>query len=296
MTGDGSLFLNELLKHAYSGNGTTISRSPFGTTAEGWLDFRAVSVPGQTQIRKLQAMNADFSGAQFNGAWLEGCIFDHITFDQADFGSVADHGNLFRNCSFRKAKFRRAALGYRGTRFERCQFQSAGFHGAIFIRPEFDDCNFDTCDLDGAHFDGSSFRRCSFRGLLKDVWFRGGFESASMAADFGEPRPNLMEQVSFAEAELIEPTFSDRCKLSSVVLPANGQYLFYQQWKRRLQHVLESANNWPDRERKEVEIFCRCALTHAATQDEFILNKQDLVQEFGEVLAKKVLIELDRVE
>ena len=72
-----------------------------------------------------------------------------------------------------------------------------------------------------------------------------------------------MKNVSFEEAVLEYPTFSNNCDLSSVKLPKTGNYKFFDFWEKRLEHLYSKANQWSKNEQKEAEIFAKVRLVHA---------------------------------
>jgi len=270
-----------------SGNGFEISESPFGSVASsGLLDLRGLSFPDQAELRKIVFRNADISGAQFNGAWIERCTFENVRSDEAAWKNVAEHGSTFAECMFNKTNFRDAILGYKGSHFRRCRFTNANFQKAQFIRPEFDDCIFKDCRFANVDFSASSFEQCEFFGEVRGVWFRGGFALPSQRERFGTPRPNRMLNVSFARATLIDVTFSNNCDLSSVVPPTDSDHRLVFEWKDCLLKLQAAVQSWPTDEKIAGELFCKTHLTHAETQDSYIVSFIDLIEVYGTVAPK----------
>lgn len=279
-TGHGGQAINSLVRESRSGNGFQLLESPFGMYHER-SDFRAIALPELVELRRVLITNADFSGATLNGAWIERCSFKNVCFDDVSFNKLSERGNLFEKCTFRRTKFKEGAFGYFGTRFIDCEFSSADFRRSVFVRPEFDKCLFDACVLRGVDFNAASFNVCEFRGELRDVWFRGGFPVASDSEKYGISRPNLMTEVKFVRARLFDVSFSDRCELSSVVLPDDGRHALFNNWRQRLESLRRSILTLPRLSQNDVELFCRTHLVHALKQDWYLLGLDDLIEEFG---------------
>lgn len=281
----GKDFVDRLVFEGRSGNGLHIAESPFGTVSDGRLDLRGLRLDEKTELRRIVFSPADFGAASWKGIWLERSIFNECSFEGATFQKVADHGNLFTNCTFLKCSFREAALGYKGSRFEACTFDSTDFHRAVFIRPEFDTCTFYRCKLDRCDLNGSSFERCRFVGILREVWFRGGFAHPNDLSRYGQPRANQMTEVSFESACLRDVTFSNGCDLASVMLPSDGHHKLIAQWPEKLGNLRNVAQSWPAVASKAASAFAATNMVHARTQDWFILNSDDLTDEFGSEVA-----------
>ena len=262
---------------------------PFGLTDENRVDLRGIPIPEGTKLDEVHLCDYDLSGARLRSAWIENCVFENARFDGADLSGLADHGNRFSDCVFNKTKFIAAALGYKGTEYEGCRFSSANFSRAAFIRPEFNACRFVSCELKGADFNASSFADCTFEGLLRHVWFRGGYGFPGDVDTFGRPRPNRMANVSFANAELRDVHFSNHCDLSSVVLPLAGNYRRYSSWRSRLEHLRELSKGWPSSDRSEAEIFVRSHMVHAQGQDSYLVNCDDVKRGFGVDLGERII-------
>lgn len=268
-------------------------QQPFGVTHEGLIDLRGLPLPDGVKLSGLRLQRCDLRNARMRGAWIEGSTFDGVWFDEADMAGISDHGNKFTDCSFVETEFRESAVGYRGSAYQKCRFDAADFRRAVFIRPEFDECRFVDCRLKGADFNASSFVRCSFVGSLEDVWFRGGFALPSDAEEFGQPRKNAMNQVSFEKAELHHLTFSDDCDLSTVIAPSTGEYRLYPSWKTRLEGVLEASREWSPRDRQEAGVFVNSYMLHAQNQEWQLLNPDDIRSEYGRELGDRIIRALD---
>ena len=287
-TAAGKDFVDHLTLMGRSGNGFSVSESPFGLTEGGLLDFRGLRVAEKAQLRRVVFGPADFGAASLKGAWLERCTFNNSKFDGTGFQKMAELGNEFINCCFLKSSFQEAALGYRGSRFVKCTFDSVGFSRTSFIRPEFDGCAFYHCKLDGCDLNGSSFDHCRFVGSLRNVWFRGGFAHPNDVVEYGQPRVNQMVEVSFESACLRDVTFSNGCDLSSVKPPTDGHHVLITQWPEKLRNLQDRSKNWPAAASKAANAFATSNLVHARTQAWFILNRDDLEGEFGSEVASLI--------
>ena len=285
----GKDFVDRLTSLGRSGNGFSVSESPFGVTTNGRLDLRGLRLPEKAELRRINFMPADFGASFWKGIWLERCTFSESTFEGGILQKVAEYGNTFSNCNFLRSSFREAAIGYRGSRFANCTFDGADYSRTVFVRPEFDDCAFYHCKLDGCDLNGSSFERCRFVGTLRDVWFRGGFAIPDDNREFGQPRPNRMVEVSFESATLRGVTFSNHCDLSSVRLPNDGRHTLIADWSQKLLNFQAQLAGWPDSQRKAASAYAATNLVHARTQDWFILNRDDLENEFGAEVACRIL-------
>jgi len=286
--GIGKQFVDRLGTAGRSGNGVSVSESPFGATAQGILDFRGLRFHEKSELRRLSFAPSDFRASVFKGIWLERCVFSDSVFEGASFQKVAEHGSTFRNCNFLKSSFRDAVIGFRGTRFDRCTLDSVDFHQTGFIRPEFDDCAFHRCKLDGCDLNGASFERCRFVGVLNEVWFRGGFGHPNEVERYGQPRRNRMLNVSFESAVLHDVTFSNQCDLSTVHPPTDDRHALLGNWPTRLSSLQEQCASWPENQQRAAKAFASTNLVHAQTQDWFLLNRDDLQGEFGEETANRI--------
>lgn len=285
---EGKRFIDALVYEARSGNGYRIEESPFGRTESGLWDFRGLQVPRETQLRRVSFCPGDYSGSAWSRVWIERSTFEGSVFDDARFLSATDHGNSVSNCRFLRASFRNAGIGYRGSRYSACSFERVDFRGAGFIRPEFDDCTFVDCRLDGSDFNGASFERCSFSGEVTDVWFRGGFWSSYSLQEFGQPRKNRMQGVSFENACLRGATFSDGCNLETVTPPRDGRHALITGWMEKLLRLGEEIEAWPASTRAEAKLFVQVHQTHARTQGHFILHRDDIEEDYGVEIAELI--------
>lgn len=286
--GVGKCFVDALVLQGRSGNGFGVHESPFGTTEGGLLDLRGLEVPSRTQLRRVVFSPADFSGSNWGRVWLERSSFEDSVFDSSRLLSASDHGNSFSKCRFLRASFRDAKVGYLGSRYRECVFDRTDFRGAGFIRPEYDSCTFSDCRLDGVDFNGASFEFCSFSGLLTNVWFRGGFWSSYCLQEFGQPRKNRMQGVSFERACLRGATFSDGCSLETVIPPSDNRHLLVTHWLSRLLRLEAEVQSWPQPSRAQGDLFVKVSITHARNQDQFILNRDDIVSIFGAEAAELI--------
>jgi uncharacterized protein YjbI with pentapeptide repeats len=245
-------------------------------------------LPEKTELRKVIFAASDFGAALWNGIWLQRCFFDKSIFDKASVQKIADHGNLFTNCTFSKASFREAVIGFKGSQFQNCTFDRVDFRRAGFIRPEFSGCIFSHCRLDGCDLNGSSFERCEFVGPLNEVWFRGGFPHPNDVSQYGDPRPNQMLDVSFEKARLRDVFFSNSCVLSSVKLPDDGRCMLVSQWQEKLVRLQNELERWPQVAKEAGCAFVSTNLVHARIQNWFIVNRDDLEAEFGSDVAIRI--------
>ncbi len=184
-----------------------------------------------------------------------------------------------------------SAIGYRGTQFNTCTLDRCSFQRAVFTRAEFVDTEFTNCKLNGVDFNASSFENCRFEGVLEDVWFRGTYGHESFFSEFGQPKQNKMLNVSFENADLRDPAFSNGCDLSTVKIKRNGRYFKYDDWHQRLQYLREEIEAWDDEhQRNEAARFVKVYSVHAPTQEWDIVNLDDLEKSYGgSEVAQKII-------
>jgi len=266
----------------------SVGDSPFGLL-HGLADFRGLPLTELRRLRSLQIRGIDLSGANLARLNIENCVFENVNFEQADLTNVGDFGNAFEDCRFLRASFGAAVLGYSGTRYNGCLFDRTRFARTLLVRPEFSGCRFLDCHLKNIDFNGSSFDHCAFAGRLDDVWFRGGFPLPVDTEKYGAARPNTMTGVSFCDASLSGITFSDRCDLSTIVLPREGHYRLYSGWKKRLEGLEKVIEAWPDSERREADIFVAAYMVHAAKQEWYLVNCDEIIQEYRGSVGRKII-------
>jgi fluoroquinolone resistance protein len=258
-----------------------MDQSPFGRSEGDLIDFRGYPAH-KILVKDVTIKDIDLSYADFSSSWLEANRFENCLFVRTNFTDASDHGDIFDHCKFLYCKFKLAVLGYNGTRFRNCVFKECGFQKTNFIRPEFVNTDFINCRLKGIDFSGSSFEDCKFEGLLEDVWFRGTFAYQSYFKEFGRPKINRMENVSFENADLIDLTVSDGCDLSTVRLKKNGKYFKYDNWLKRLKVLEREIETWGTGEQKrEAEKYVKVSMVHAQKQEWKILNLEDLERHYG---------------
>jgi hypothetical protein len=255
--------------------------SPFGQI-EGRKDYRGLFFPTGSRLVKRIFRNVDLSKACFTGAWIEDCTFEDVLFSATDLVNISEHGNVFKKCVFEKSKFSGAVLGFNGTKYIETEFVGCIFSKTGFIRAEFSNCTFRECRMDGVDFNASSFDQCEFKGILKEIWFRGGYMVATDEARLGKPRLNSMKNVSFKNAEIHDAVFSQGCRLDTIIMPDKGNYIRVSDWQRKLQSLQHQASLTPGSAGKKIGIFAKVHLVHASGQDQYILNKEDIVKGFGE--------------
>lgn len=276
-----------IFKH---GGVLNIDHTPFGRRDGDFLDFRGYSAQ-QILVKDVIIRDADLSFADFSSSWMETNHFENCLFEKTDFSDVADHGNIFSHCVFVKCNFKFAVLGYRGSQYQNCVFRECNFQRTNFIRAEFVETDFLNCRLKCIDFSGSSFENCKFEGVLEDVWFRGTYGYESYFTEFGRPKPNKMENVSFVNADLIDMTVSDGCDLSTVKLKNDGKYFKYDNWPERLHFLEREIGTWNnEHHKKEAQTFVKVGMVHAKKQDWKILNLDDLENYYGGVeVAHKII-------
>jgi hypothetical protein len=99
-----------------------------------------------------------------------------------------------------------------------------------------------------------------------------------------------MEYVSFENADLHYPAFSNWCDLSTVKIKNNGRYFKYDSWHKRLQLLGKEIEVWTDEhERKEAARFVKVYSVHAPTQQWYIVNLDDLKASYGKRVATKIV-------
>jgi uncharacterized protein YjbI with pentapeptide repeats len=268
--------------------------SPFGLLETNMIDCRGFVTHGKP-VKNSEFENVDFSYSNFKSTWIEKSIFKKCTFEAVDFSEIADHGNQFKDCTFLSCRFNKAAIGYSGSKFSNLVFDNCNFTMTVFIRAEFSNSKFNQCRLKGIDFNASSFEDCVFKGVLEDVWFRGEFPLSSDVKEFGKPKKNEMRNVSFESADLIDVTFSDNCNLSSVKIKNDGNYLKYDNWKKRLTWLKSKVASWENSKRKEAEIFITSSLVHAEKQDWEIVNLDSLKKQCGPEVSTKIITELNSI-
>lgn len=218
--------------------------------------------------------------------WLKNKTFRNCIFNGCNFKDMADHGNVFDSCVFEKVDFRYSILGYDNSKYTNCIFKKVKF--GSFIKTIFENCIFEDCYLDGIDFNASSFSRVSFSGYLCNVWFRGHFPTCSQEKEFGRSIGNKMTEVSFKEASLHDIDFSNDCKLSSIRLPDNGLYAYYGEWRKQLKQITEDSQD-NIHTKKEGILFNQIYSVRARTQDEYILNIDDLRKEYSQSFIELLL-------
>jgi fluoroquinolone resistance protein len=258
-----------------------ICESPFGKNGER-EDFGGIVFPQGFKIVGKKFVSVELSNSSFSNTWIEKCYFDNSLWQGGTFANASDHGNTYRNCTFQKVDFRGAVLGFLGSGFTDCRFEKCNFIKCGFIRAEFTNCTFIDCKLKGTDFNASSFEACTFIGRLDDVWFRGDYMIPTDQTRLGIPKKNQMATVSFKEAELHRLAFSQGCSLDSIVIPQYGSYTFVKKdWRSLLLGLEHQAALFPSSIGKEVGIFTRVYLVGSDKQDQYLLNNEDIVKDFG---------------
>lgn len=264
-------------------------RTPFGKI-DDHADFRGWSVGTLWGITGAQLARIDLSYSDLSGVRMTDCKFRDIKFIKSKIKDFVDEKNEYKYCYFQETSFRGAHFGVRRSEFTNCRFERCDFSKLRFGVVEFNRCVFDTCKLDGVDFGAASFAEVEFIGKLEDVWFRGRdpFSEFFEGPD-AQPRRNEMENVSFAQAELWDLTFSDDCPLSKITLPNDGEHHRFDRWQERLLATLPTVEAWDNiRAYNYVAAF----LPHAKKQSTYILNRNETMADLGDELGRKVFATL----
>lgn len=264
-----------------------LNESPFGQVG-GRQDFQGITFPEHYKILNRTFLNVDLSKSSFENAWIEHCRFENILCSSANFMYISEINNTFTDCCFEKVKFAGALLGGgEGTQYKNVTFDSCSFFKTGFKYANFNNCRFVDCKLYGVDFNGSSFNKCEFVGLLKNVWFRG--KSPYLDEDMSCPIRNTMEQVSFEHAELHWLALSNGCPLNTILLPQKGAYLLVSNWRNVLQMLDDQTVQQPKEIRSEIELFVEIYISGSKSQNEYLLNCQDILNEHEKEPAKIIL-------
>lgn len=263
---------------------------------DGYVDLSNQFIDCSKLAQKCS--KCDFSKSSFARGnaiyWLKDKVFADSLFARTIFNAIAEHGNVFQNCTFKDINFRDAVLGYDSSRYIGCRFENVCF--GTFIKPQFKECSFINCDFYSVDFMASCFENCVFSGKLDNVWFRGNFPTKSLQKEFGYAKPNKMLNVSFEKATMHDITFSDNCDLSTIVLPTHGHYLFFDNWDEQLNAILAEGNAIPTTTTSnDVASFIEIYKVHSANQRYYLLNVEDLLNEYSEntvaIISKHATIE-----
>lgn len=213
--------------------------------------------------------------------WIGNKTFIDSIFHRTKFGAAAEHGNQFYGCVFEAINLKEAILGYNASLYSNCIFKNVKF--GAFIKPQFKECKFIDCDFCNVDFQASSFEDCTFVGTLSSAWFRGNFPTDSLKKEFGRAKQNTMHNVSFEGATLHDVTFSDDCDLSTVLLPKQGRYLFFDNWDEQLNTIKRNgATNQSSTTNEDIASFVEIHKVHSGSQKYYILNIADLLTEYSE--------------
>lgn len=287
-----STALNKISQIITKGGELKKELSPFGLLSNGYIDFRGIDL-SKRRFAKMKIQNVDLSYSNFQDTWIEKSVFSNVLLEKTDFSGITDKDNVFNNVFFINCKLNNSGIGYRGTKYINCTFDNDNFSNAVFIRAEYNNSTFLNCNFKNIDFNASSFESCKFTGNLYGAWFRGGYTYPSDEKEFGFAKQNKMENVSFEEAILKGVNFSNECNLSTIILPKTGNYKLFNNWKCRLEKLKETIQTWPELEKKEGEIFINSYLVHAKTQEWFLLNIEEIQQDFGIDVARNIIIALN---
>ncbi len=253
-------------------------------------DFRGWSAGALRGIKGAELVCMDFSYCDLSGVRMTGCSIKDVEFVKSKFKDFVDERNRYEGCYFQGTSFRGSHFGVRRTEFTHCRFERCDFSKLRFGAVEFNQCVFDTCSLKGVDFGASSFAEVDFIGKLEDVWFRGRdpFLEFTEGPD-AQPRTNEMANVSFAQAELWDLTFSDNCPLSTVTLPGDGEHYLFDRWQERLQAALRTIEAWDN---SRATSYVAAFLPHAKSQSAYILNRNEAIADLGDEVGRKVFATL----
>lgn len=266
------------------------NKSPFGMES-GREDFRGIVIPSSLKLKENIFRSTDLSRAVLP-VWVERNVFADVVLVRTTLG-ISDHGNEFVDCIFERADFRGAVLGFQGSTYTSCRFIRCIFSNTGFIKAVFSGCAFESCKMNGCDFNASSFEQCSFKGRYDNLWFRADYKFPNNRSRFGEPKPNRMDGVSFEHAELHRVAFSQGCPLDNITLPINGNYtLIKSGWRKLLLSLQHQAALTPGPVGKEINIFARAWLENDDRQDQYLLNNDDILEDYGEEAAKIILATL----
>jgi hypothetical protein len=101
-----------------------------------------------------------------------------------------------------------------------------------------------------------------------------------------------MTDVSFEDADLTDVMFTDGCSLDTVKMPTRGEYLLVEGWKESLTRLLEKATSAEGQAGERLELFLKIYKRKNNSQDQTILNFNDVEAIVGQELADIVWAEL----
>lgn len=269
----------------------------YSLNKNGFVDLSEQSIDCSKLANKY--IKCDFSKSLFALSntiyWIEDKIFIDSIFYKTVFKAIAEHGNTFRSCTFKDVNFKAAILGYDSSCYINCNFENVKF--GAFIKPQFKDCNFINCNFYNVDLQASNFDNCVFTGTLDNVWFRGEFPTESLKKEFGSAKQNKMLNVSFENAILHDVTFSNNCDLSTIVFPKHGHYLFFDNWDEQLNLILtKGTTNQTITTSNDVASFVEIYKVHSTNQKYYILNIEDLLNEYSEkavdIIRKNATLEM----
>jgi len=213
-----------------------LRNSPFGTTEEGLLDFRGLTMrkPGPGFFKTFnhaQFKGCDFTAASFAETNCYHCIFQDCVFDYTDLNNFGDYGCNFTNCRFHRGEWQVGAIGFgsntatRGeyqSRYINCHFENIKLNKTGIGDPQFIDCSFVFKKLSGIDFGCSGFVACRFIGAFQDLTFRGTYTREDERARKGTPEFAGFTDVSFEHAALQWIDHRDGFPVHVVTMPADG--------------------------------------------------------------------------
>lgn len=205
------------------------SKSPFGKSPNGLLDFRGILYQGDPpkEIGSSQVVaDGDFSSSRFKHVGIVGWTFTRCCFDSSEFSeAVRIEDCIFRDCSFR---------GIRGRSFfpVRCGFEDCIFENlklslkSGFIQCQISRGSFSSKRLQLQFAGGTMLEGTVFKGELHHCVFEGTSFSdlpRSISGELEALTPDLvrnkMRRVNFSAATIRKCEFAFGVDLSEIVPP-----------------------------------------------------------------------------
>jgi len=212
------------LAHRWKGLNVSLSvgDEPFGRTAQGLKDFRAVPLNSRGPLIELNFDRCDLSFADISNVRLQDCTFRECLFSKTSFAHVKERRCQFIGCHFKGVDFRSASLGLWTSRFDHCVIEAPRIGRYGFINPIFEHCEFRGLNVSTADLGCSGFWDCSISGSLSDVILRGRDVLMGRLAGLESPRMTGLHNVDFSHARLSSFSLRHGCKFEGIKLPLSG--------------------------------------------------------------------------
>lgn len=205
------------------------------------VDFSYAEI-SNGELYKCTFQNCEFTGTQAKEMHIYACNFDRCEFQGVDFSysfinkNIAADAGSFTNCSFYKVNLKEC----------------------VFTFPIIENCVFEDCKLYACNFDGSRLRNVRFIGKVDSPWFNGYSIKADRSVFWlfnrVDPKelPNLMYNVDFSEAELLDVAFGYNIDLSNCIFPKDEERYLYINHLREvsIRSIEIIRNTWKDRDRE----------------------------------------------